>query len=152
MWKNYFQPTTIEQALEILADKKETARIVAGATDLILELEAGMRPGVDTLIDITRIPCLKEIVLDEEGLIHLGPLVTHNDCASSKLILPLRVVILSLSQILGLQRSRFTTMQLTWHLQKISITFSLGEPTWNTGKRCKTRMNATSLSLRQRMT
>lgn len=86
MWKNYFQPTTIEQAIEILAEKQEKARIVAGATDLILELEAGMRPGVDTLIDITRIRCLKEIVLDEEGFIHLGPLVTHNDCASSKLI------------------------------------------------------------------
>ncbi|HKJ28226.1 MAG TPA: FAD binding domain-containing protein [Anaerolineales bacterium] len=86
MWKSYFQPTTIEQAVEKLAGLGGQARITAGGTDLILELEAGLRPDVDTLIDITRIPGMDEIALDEEGVIHLGPLVTHNDCAASKLI------------------------------------------------------------------
>jgi carbon-monoxide dehydrogenase medium subunit len=86
MWNSYFQPTTIEQAVEKLAQLGKQARIAAGGTDLILELEGGMRPDVDMLIDITRIPGLDQIELDEEGWIHLGPLVTHNDCAASKLI------------------------------------------------------------------
>lgn len=86
MWKQYLQPTTIDQVLDALAAGKGSARIIAGATDLILELEAKMHPDVDTLIDVTRIPDLDLITLDEDGTIHLGPMVTHNDCAGSKLI------------------------------------------------------------------
>jgi xanthine dehydrogenase iron-sulfur cluster and FAD-binding subunit A len=83
MWTNYLTVTTTDQALQELASQGESARIVAGATDLILELERGVRKGIETLIDITRIPGLSQIYQDEAGLIHLGALVTHNDCAAS---------------------------------------------------------------------
>ena len=86
MWKNYYSVTSIAEALEILSESHGNARIVAGGTDLILELERGVRKGIDTLIDITRVPCLDEIVMDEDEIIHLGPMVTHNHCVASKLI------------------------------------------------------------------
>lgn len=86
MWKSYYNAASIEDVLQTLAVYKARARIVAGGTDLILEMERGARPGVDVLIDITRIPCLDEISLDENGHIHLGPMVTHNQCVASKLI------------------------------------------------------------------
>ncbi|MBI3243932.1 MAG: FAD binding domain-containing protein [Chloroflexi bacterium] len=86
MWQTYHSVTSIEEALDILAEQKDRARIVAGGTDIILELERKVRRGVETLIDITRVPGLDGISLDEQGLIHLGPLVTHNACAASKLI------------------------------------------------------------------
>ncbi|HEY9151877.1 MAG TPA: FAD binding domain-containing protein [Anaerolineales bacterium] len=86
MWHNYINATSTDEVLNILAEKRESARVVAGATDLILELERGVRKGVETLIDVTRIPDLNQITLDEDNVIHLGPMVTHNHCASSKLI------------------------------------------------------------------
>jgi carbon-monoxide dehydrogenase medium subunit len=86
MWKNYYSVTSIAEALKILSENGAGARIVAGGTDLILELERGVRKGIDTLIDITRVPCLDEIVMDEDEIIHLGPMVTHNHCVASKLI------------------------------------------------------------------
>jgi xanthine dehydrogenase iron-sulfur cluster and FAD-binding subunit A len=86
MWHNYYSVTTIDEAIQILAERRERARIVAGGTDLLLELERGVRTGIDTLVDITRIPMLDQITMDEDQVIHLGPLVTHNHCVASHLV------------------------------------------------------------------
>lgn len=86
MWHEYITVASVEETLDLLSERGAEARIVAGATDLMLEIERGIRKGIDTLIDVSRIPGLDEITLDEDGVIHLGPLVTHNHCVGSKLI------------------------------------------------------------------
>jgi xanthine dehydrogenase iron-sulfur cluster and FAD-binding subunit A len=86
MWQEYINAASIDEAVKILNYKGEKARIVAGATDLILEMERGVRQGIETLVDITRISGLDQINMDEEGWIHLGPMVTHNHVVASNLL------------------------------------------------------------------
>ncbi len=86
MWHNYINATSTDEVIKILGEKKERARVIAGGTDLILELERGVRRGLETLVDVSRIPDLDQITIDEDDVIHLGPLVTHNACVGSKLI------------------------------------------------------------------
>jgi len=86
MWQKYFGAFRLEEALEVLAEHRERACIVAGGTDLVLEMKRELHPDIEVLIDIARIPGLKDISLGNDGNIHIGPLVTHNDCAASKLL------------------------------------------------------------------
>ena len=86
MWTNYFIAANLKDALDILDSSPENSRIIAGATDLILEIKQDLHPEITTLIDISRIPDLDAIIVDDEGILHLGALVTHNMVASSVLI------------------------------------------------------------------
>lgn len=86
MWHEYIIASTTDEVVQTLAERGPKARIVAGATDLILELERGVRQGIETLIDVTRISGLDRITLDEDEVIHMGPMVTHNKCVASALI------------------------------------------------------------------
>lgn len=81
MWRTYLQPTTLEEALRLLKEHAGSARIVAGGTDVLVELQRGIKP-TGTLIDVTRLPNLK-YVRDEGGMIRLGALATHNDVLAS---------------------------------------------------------------------
>ncbi|PJF45009.1 MAG: hypothetical protein CUN55_01135 [Phototrophicales bacterium] len=77
MWNQYYSVSTIDEALAVLAQNPHKARIVAGGTDILIELERHQRPDVDILIDITRVPCLNQIQAEQQSFT-LGPLVTHN--------------------------------------------------------------------------
>jgi len=86
MWERYFTPNTLDGVLDLLAEHAGKARIVAGGTDLLLELQRGQRPEGTALIDVSRLKGLDAIVLDDQGWIHIGPLVTHNHCAGSQIL------------------------------------------------------------------
>lgn len=86
MWKTYILAESIDQAVTALADGGEGARIIAGGTDLILEIERDVRKGIHTIIDISKITGLDEVFEDQAGVIHIGPLVTHNHVVASSLL------------------------------------------------------------------
>src|SRR5262245_2413415 len=77
MWHTYHTPASLDEALGLLARYGADARVIAGGTDMLIEIERGLR-NVHALIDISRIGALDTINLDAQEHIHLGPLVTHN--------------------------------------------------------------------------
>jgi xanthine dehydrogenase iron-sulfur cluster and FAD-binding subunit A len=84
MWQRFERPATLEEALALLdryAASPGEAAPVAGGTDVVVEYEHGRRT-TPALIDITAIPGLK-YVGEENGVIRLGALATHNDVIAS---------------------------------------------------------------------
>ncbi len=82
--KEYLFPSTVEEAIRLLDKFGGQARIIAGGTDLMLQLRRGEKPPV-ALVDVTRIPEMRGI-REEDGYIVLGAAVTHAEVAASPLI------------------------------------------------------------------
>jgi CO/xanthine dehydrogenase FAD-binding subunit len=82
--RHYLQPASLEEALKRLAEFDGKAWVVAGGTDVILQLRAEDLE-VDALVDITAIPGLNAIELRGNDLC-LGGLVTHSRLCTSPLI------------------------------------------------------------------
>ena len=83
-WEKYSRPQNIPEALKILEEFQGQARLLAGGTDLIPQIR-NRETEPKVLVDITRIPGLGEIKL-EEGVIKIGALVTHAQVVESSLI------------------------------------------------------------------
>jgi carbon-monoxide dehydrogenase medium subunit len=87
----YVAATSLDHALAVLAEHDDV-RIVAGGTDLLLEVHRGARTGVGTLLDISRLAHLRSIT-PGDGVLHLGAGVTHHDlladAAAVAAVLPL---------------------------------------------------------------
>lgn len=80
----YILPSNLEELCKFLQYQGDDAHILAGGTDLLLNLEKGDRVP-KFVVDISRIP--KLLTLRDEGShICIGATVTHTDLAESKLI------------------------------------------------------------------
>ncbi len=90
----YVAPASLDEAAELLSSHGAAARLIAGGTDLMLELSRGARSGVELLVDISGLPGLDRISYDG-GRVTLGPLVTHADVIASA---PMRTTGLPLAQ------------------------------------------------------
>jgi CO/xanthine dehydrogenase FAD-binding subunit len=82
--KEYVLAKSMEDVFKCFKEYPGEARVIAGGTDLILELESG-KVQCNCLIDITEIDELKTIKLIDEMVI-IGAAVTHNEVNKSDLI------------------------------------------------------------------
>jgi xanthine dehydrogenase iron-sulfur cluster and FAD-binding subunit A len=82
MWQTYLRPTSLVETLDLLRTFAGDARLIAGGTDVLVELQRGVRP-TQTLIDITALHELKYI-RREGDMLTLGALTTHNDVVASQ--------------------------------------------------------------------
>lgn len=86
LWEDYHRPATIEQALSLLGDSAWPARLLAGGTDLLIDIRSGRVPAPHTLIDVTAIPELHGIGVSDEGELLVGAAATLWEIAGNPLI------------------------------------------------------------------
>ena len=68
LWQEYRQPTSISKAIEDLTNAPAPAVLIAGGTDLLLDMKQGRHTPVHTLIDLTGIPELNLIERKNDSL------------------------------------------------------------------------------------
>jgi carbon-monoxide dehydrogenase medium subunit len=78
LWSHYHAAQSVEEALTLLAHYEGRAQIIAGGTDLLVDVQAGNHPTLDAVIDITRIPELTAITALDEDSLQIGAAVTHS--------------------------------------------------------------------------
>ena len=105
MWKAYHSVSSLEEALGLLDRHRDEARIVAGGTDLIIEMERGQHPQLQVLIDITRVKGLDQISLRDDCFT-LGPLVTHNHVVGSAVLREMALPLVQASWEVGAPQIR----------------------------------------------
>jgi len=72
---SYEAPTTVEQAVKLLATKGEKARPLCGGTDILIQMRAGIRKP-EQLVDVKAIPELRQISFDPKSGLRLGAAVS----------------------------------------------------------------------------
>jgi len=78
----YLRPKTVEGAVEALTSSSGMARLIAGGTDLLLDIDQGRHPPVQRLVDISGVPEMNTVQETEDGItlgaaIPLRKLVQH---------------------------------------------------------------------------
>jgi carbon-monoxide dehydrogenase medium subunit len=84
--QNYLVAKSVDDALGALAGCEGDSEVIAGGTDLLLDIQQNKHPPVQTLIDITKIP--EMVALETRGSdVFIGAAVTHKVLTSSHLII-----------------------------------------------------------------
>jgi xanthine dehydrogenase FAD-binding subunit len=81
----YLRPDQLAEALGALTQGGEGARVLAGGTDLLVELRKPDSSPLKVLVDISRISALGGVRV-QDGAIHIGPLTTHDELVRSGLL------------------------------------------------------------------
>jgi carbon-monoxide dehydrogenase medium subunit len=77
----YVEPKTVEEAVHYLATYNKRAKVIAGGTDLLVQMKMG-KVHPDCLINISRIPSLRYLI-EERGL-RIGSLTTFREIERSQ--------------------------------------------------------------------
>ena len=82
MVKELFRPTGKEEAVAILEEHRERAKVLAGGTDFTVLLRAGrLKPEI--VVSLNRIEEFRTLNFNPEGGLRIGALVTHSELIES---------------------------------------------------------------------
>jgi carbon-monoxide dehydrogenase medium subunit len=75
---DYERPTSLAEAARLLVEGGPSAAVLAGGTDLLVDVRAGRRD-VRLLIDVKRVDGLRRLDVDREGGLTMGAAVSLNE-------------------------------------------------------------------------
>jgi carbon-monoxide dehydrogenase medium subunit len=75
-WQRYLQPEKVEDALAALDSADGKARLVAGGTDLLLDIQQGRHPPVEVLVDVAGIGEMRTILVEGDVAL-IGAAIPH---------------------------------------------------------------------------
>jgi carbon-monoxide dehydrogenase medium subunit len=81
----YLAPATLEEALSMLSEHREEAKIIAGGQSLLIPMRQGL-VAPEYLIDIKGISSLEYIDYDDNDCLRIGALTIHRDIEKSPVI------------------------------------------------------------------
>ena len=67
-WQKYYLAQSVDDALQTLVSAPGDALLIGGGTDLLLDLQQGRHKPVHTLVDVTEIPELTILEIQEGEL------------------------------------------------------------------------------------
>ncbi|MFO7731785.1 MAG: FAD binding domain-containing protein [Spirochaetia bacterium] len=85
LFQDYAKPASLDEAVKTLSEGPENTAVLAGGTDLLLDIRQGRHPEVELLVDITEVKEMGTITL-EEGKVFLGATATHQQIISNPII------------------------------------------------------------------
>lgn len=99
-WEQYRTPDQLADALAILRAPGGSAAIVAGGTDLLLDLQQDRHPAVTTLVDVSRVREMLEIT-ERAGWIEVGAAVPLNEIIRHPLVRANADCLVEASELIG---------------------------------------------------
>jgi CO/xanthine dehydrogenase FAD-binding subunit len=84
-WQHYYLAHSVSDALQALVTAGGSARLIAGGTDLLLDLQQGRLSPIDTLVDINGVMEMTIIEIRSDSL-YIGAALPLNQLVSSPLV------------------------------------------------------------------
>lgn len=100
IWKEYYRATSISDALQALAAAQGSARVIAGGTDILLDLQQERLAPVDRLVDINSIPELQQIMIQEDAL-EIGAAVPLSQVVAHPLVMAHAQALVEAGSLIG---------------------------------------------------
>lgn len=85
LWQTYHIAESTEDALRALRESPGPAQVIAGGTDLLLDMQQGRHQSVHTLVDVNDIPSMTKLEV-RDGELYIGASVPHREVTDSALV------------------------------------------------------------------
>ncbi len=97
---DFVRHKTLNESLRFVAENKLSTKIIAGGTDLIIELRNEEYPRIKHILDISSLKNLKKIQY-KNGIVNIGPLVTFAEVIESQIIKDKASILHQMAQVMG---------------------------------------------------
>ncbi len=100
----YIMAKDVGHAVALLGEHGAKAKILAGGTDLLVELKHAVH-NPEMIVDVSRLRELKDIAIVDDGL-HIGALATHADIMNSPIISDMFPALVEAAHSIGAVQTR----------------------------------------------